>query len=342
MSGARRASQAASAAPPAACADAGSDAWADALLAARLLAGDAGLGGAVVRAPAGPVRDAWLAAYRAAAAGPIVRLPLHVDDDRLLGGIDLAATLAAGRPVATRGLLAEAAGGTLVVPSAERVSAALAGRLAAAMDAGLRVVLLDEGEGDEGAPSVLAERCGLWVGLPATRSGVSRDLDNVDDFLPPSPPVSEANGERGGTWGNAASPEAALSRSTSPTPALPALRRSASGGEGEEGALRIASDEDDAVATLCATALAFGVGSARAGVFALRAARALAVEGAGVDDAVTAAARLVLGPRATRLPAVHAEDDAPSSDADAPPPSGDPTDGASDGDARPHADSVVA
>ncbi len=103
-----------------------------------------------MRAPAGPGRDAWLAAYRAAATGPVVRLPLHVDDDRLLGGTDLAATIAAGRPVTTRGLLAEAAGGTVIVAMAERIAPALAGRLAAAADAGLRLVLLDEGEDDEG------------------------------------------------------------------------------------------------------------------------------------------------------------------------------------------------
>ena len=37
---------------------------------------------------------------------PLQRLPLHAADDRLLGGLDLSATLQAGRPVAERGLLA--------------------------------------------------------------------------------------------------------------------------------------------------------------------------------------------------------------------------------------------
>ncbi len=258
---------------------------ADALIAARLLAADAGLGGAVVRAPAGPQREAWLAAYRAAAAGPLVRLPLHIDDDRLLGGIDLAATIAAGRPVATRGLLAEAAGGTVVVPLAERIGPALAGRLAAAMDGGLRVVLLDEGEGDEGVPAALAERCGLWVdvsGRETAAAPAAAPAPRADEVGPP-PAGSDAS-TRGADRDGAA--------------------------QGAGGAALT----DEAVGALCATALAFGVDSARASVFAVRAARiAAALDGrAAVADAdLTAAARLVLAPRATRLP--------PSPEADAPP-----------------------
>ncbi len=223
---------------------------ADALTAARLLAADAGLGGAVLRAPAGPAREAWLAAYHDAATGPVVRLPLHIDDDRLLGGTDLAATIAAGRPVATRGLLAEAAGGTVVVAMAERIGPALAGRLAAAMDAGLRAVLLDEGEGDEGVPAALAERCGLWLTLPAAPAqgaGESQRQDAGDEA-----PVN------------------------------------------------------DGIAALCGTAFALGVASARAGVFALRTARAsatLAGRSGIADSDLLTAARLVLAPRATRLPA---------------------------------------
>ena len=233
----------------------------DTLLAARLLAADAGLGGAVVRAPAGTPRDAWVAAYRAAATGPVLRLPLGIDDDRLLGGIDLAATLAAGRPVAARGLLAEVAGGTLIVTMAERIDTALAGRLAAAVDGGgVRLILLDEGEGDEAVPPALGERCGLWLSLPATAP------PQDDASAPPEPlPLAAVRAESG--------PEA-------PIPSA-------------------------AIDTLCATAFAFGIDSARAAVFAVRAARGCAVlagRNEVDDDDVATAARLVLGPRATRLP----------------------------------------
>jgi hypothetical protein len=79
------------------------DPWADALAAAGLLAVDpAGLGGAIIRGFPGPARDSWLGALKAAlpADAPIRRAPSHIDDERLLGGLDLSATLAAGRPVA--------------------------------------------------------------------------------------------------------------------------------------------------------------------------------------------------------------------------------------------------
>ena len=237
----------------------------DALLAARLLAADAGLGGAVVRAPAGPMRDAWVAAYRAAATGSVLRLPLGIDDDRLLGGIDLAATLAAGRPVTARGLLAEVAGGTLIVTMAERIDTALAGRLAAAVDGGVRLILLDEGEGDEAVPPALSERCGLWLNLPATTASPQ------DHATAPPEPIS-----------------------------LGATRA-----ESEPAAVAPA-----AIDTLCATALAFGIDSARAAVFAVRAARGCAVLAGRIevdDDDVATAARLVLGPRATRLPVAQGD-----------------------------------
>ena len=113
----------------------GAAAWADAGLAAALLAVDPGLGGAVLRARAGPARDAWMEMFaRLASDRPMVRVPPGIEDDRLLGGLDLAATLAAGRPVRSAGLLEEAAGRTLVLPMAERTAPGLAARLNAARD----------------------------------------------------------------------------------------------------------------------------------------------------------------------------------------------------------------
>jgi magnesium chelatase subunit D len=110
------------------------------------------------------VRDRWLALLRELlpAGAPMRRLPTHATDGRLLGGLDLAATLGAGRPVAERGLLAEADGGLVVAVMAERMPAATAARLATVLDTGevlierdglalrhatrIGVVALDEGE----------------------------------------------------------------------------------------------------------------------------------------------------------------------------------------------------
>ncbi|MBT9455497.1 MAG: magnesium chelatase subunit D [Burkholderiaceae bacterium] len=141
-----------------------------ALQAAWLLAIDPqGLGGLCLRGPPGPARDAVLAQLRAALpeGAPWRRLPAQIDDERLLGGLDLGLSLAAGRPVAQAGLLAEVAGGVLLLPMAERLGAELAGRLAMALDrpsSGLCCVALDEGQDEqERPPACLTERLALIV-----------------------------------------------------------------------------------------------------------------------------------------------------------------------------------
>ncbi|WP_046115008.1 magnesium chelatase subunit D [Aquincola tertiaricarbonis] len=149
---------------------------ADARLAIALLAVDpAGLGGVWLRAPAGPVRDAWLALLRGLLpeGTPLRRMPSHIGDDRLLGGLDLGATLQARRPVRQAGLLQEAAGGLVLLALAERLPAATAGRIAAVLDASsgrdaaaaVGVVALDEGEADEAPPAALTERLALHLVL---------------------------------------------------------------------------------------------------------------------------------------------------------------------------------
>ena len=252
--------------------------------AAALLAVDPALGGATLRAPAGPARDAWLEALRghlaAAAPGgapapssvPWRRLPPGVAEGRLIGGLDLSATLAAGRPVAERGLLAEAAGGVLVVPMAERLGGGAAGLVAGALDTGEIVVerdgiaarsaaqfmciLLDEGIDDERAPTALVERLAFHLDLAGLRPAEIENDDDVD--------IAAAHAR------------------------LPAV-----------------SAGDDVLEAIAAAGLAFGVPSLRVAGLALRAAKAAAAF-AG-HDAVAAedlelAAALVIAPRATQLP----------------------------------------
>ena len=111
----------------------------DALIAATLFARDPSLlGGMVIKAHAGPVRDRYLDFLKShiAPGTPFRKLPLSIQDERLLGGLDLSATLNAGKPVLSKGLLAEVHGGVLLVPMAERMSGPLAARLASAMDRG--------------------------------------------------------------------------------------------------------------------------------------------------------------------------------------------------------------
>jgi magnesium chelatase subunit D len=155
------------AAEPEAAPDPLPDAWTRAALALAVLAVDPGLGLAV-RARAGPVRDRWLAGLARLAPGPILRLHPAMDAEALTGGLDLAATLSAGRPVRRAGLMARP--GTLLMPMAERCPPDLAGRLAAALDGepGRALVALDEGAGpDEALPPALAERLALRLDLGA-------------------------------------------------------------------------------------------------------------------------------------------------------------------------------
>lgn len=287
----------------------GPAAWADATLAAILLAVDPDrLRGIVLRARPGPVRDRWLAWFRTLfpESVPFRRLPPGVGDERLLGGLDLAATLRAGRPVAERGVLAEADGGVLIVPMAERIPPPLAARLAAVLDRGevvaerdglalrhaarIALVLIDESAGeDERCPAALSERLALLADLTSVPLG-----------------------------------EAALPDVNADTIARAQQR------------LRAVTVTDAAVEALCQTALALGIGSLRAPSLALSAARAAAAlhgrEEIGEEDLI-AAGRLVLAPRATVLPAPTEESEAPPDrepeDAAAPdrPPEGDDTEG---------------
>jgi magnesium chelatase subunit D len=116
-----------------------------------------------------PARDALVAAIGEKL--PTRRLPAHVDDERLLGGIDIAASLAAGKPVETKGILAEAEGAVLVVPMAERMDEALAGRLAQALDEKrVALILLDDARAaDEGPPLALMERLAFQCDLTHSR-----------------------------------------------------------------------------------------------------------------------------------------------------------------------------
>jgi magnesium chelatase subunit D len=256
-------------------------AWDDAVLAAALFALDPpGTGGVALRARPGPVRERWLGLLGRllAESFPLVRVPVHVADGRLLGGLDLAATLRSGRPVAERGLLAQADGGVVQLAMAERVPGATCAHLIAVMDAGevvlerdgiaarmpsrFGVVALDEGIGeDERMPSALLDRLGFHLDLAGIGIREARDSDSQAEGL-----------------------AAARAR-------LPSIRAT-----------------DEVAESLCAAALALGIDSLRGSLLAVRVARlsaALAGRDAVADEDVAAAARLVLAPRATRLPAAE-------------------------------------
>ena len=150
---------------------ASSERWALALRAAALLAANPpGIGGVVLRARPGPVRDRWVDAV--ARRIRVRKLPASADAEALDGGLDLTATLAAGRPVHRPGLLVETAGSILIVPMAERLAPALAARLCSAIDAdGPLLVLFDEstGDGDDHVSPALEDRLAVHLDLDPVR-----------------------------------------------------------------------------------------------------------------------------------------------------------------------------
>lgn len=298
------------------------DPWLRAALACALCAVDpVGTGGVRLHAQAGPVRDAWLAQLRdmLPPGTPMRRVPFNVTDGRLLGGLDLTATLRAGRPVAERGLLVDAHGGFVLLAMAERLPPGTAARVTAVMDAGevalardgialtsaaaFAVIALDEGLEDEPLSTALCDRLAFHLDLDGLRAQTCTPL-----------PVSAADIEQ--------------ARARLPAVIVP----------------------PGATEALAATALALGVTSMRALLQSVRVARAAAAldgrDAVAADD-VTLAAQLVLAPRATQFPTSETApeqadasppepDDTPPEDT--PPPEPEAEQDASDSDAQPPAD----
>ena len=238
-----------------------------------------GLGGVSLRAAAGQPREEWLARLKELlpVGTPQRRIPLNINDAALLGGLDLGATLGAGRAVAQLGVLAHADGGVVVLAMAERVLPATAARLAVVLDtqvvaierdglalkvpARLGVVALDEGiSDDEQVAAALLDRMAFLLRLaPSDEAG---EADGADDWQ---------------------AKDVAFARGLLPRVCV----------------------SDEVVQALCAAALALGVYSLRAPLFAIKAARcAAALDGLLEVNAhhTALAARLVLAPRATQLP----------------------------------------
>ena len=256
----------------------GQSAWFDAQTTAALLAIDPhGLGGICVKSQFGPIRDVWFAFLETqiAPGAHFQKIPLQIQDEQLLGGLDLESTLQYGRPIYSTGLLAKSHGGFIVLPMAERVSPHTIAHILQVVDRGevrhpqqtnefapclFGMIALDEGIGpDESIHPRLAEHMAFEVRLDQL------SLNDCKDSLEITPAVIAEAKQR-----------------------LPEI-------------------ECDArfIESLMQSAAAFGVDSIRAGLFAVRAAKALAAlrnQQAVTEDEVVDAARLVLSHRATRMP----------------------------------------
>lgn len=241
------------------------------------------IGGIVLRDSSAGAQE-WIAALRGLLPPSlrVLRLPASATDDRIFGGLDLAATIATGTPVAERGVLADADGGVVVIPLVERMPVATQARLGAVIDTGIATVLRDgvNAQFDARFALIVIDESDeeVWGVAAPLRDRLALVLDGdvrVDHALLPT----------------AADVRAARERVTGVHAADEVLR---------------------GLGGLC---VAFGIASERAARYALWTARALAALDARDDVGeadVALAVQLVLAPRATRLPPV---------DEPAPPPS---------------------
>ena len=268
------------------------DAWDLAQLALLLLQVDPhGLGGVWLKAGYSPARQTWLAQLHALGL-PVMRMPHHIDQERMLGGIDLSVTLAKGRVVEQIGLLAQANKGMVVVPMSEKLSPQTLAMLLQAHDQGqvhalaigathasrFGLVALDESQEDEpGVASKLKERLALWI-----------EMDTVD-----------------------------IAMSQEKIEALSAQELA----EVRSVLVKIQATEAQ-MRALCEVAFALGIDSMRAPLLALR----LACVHAAIHDRefleeedLRIAAQMVLSPRATRIPSNQDTESAQPSEPPPPP-----------------------
>jgi magnesium chelatase subunit D len=187
--------------------------WLRALQVAQLLViNPHGLGGVILRARSGPVRDRWLAYLNTVAqlGGmrlPLRKMPLRISDENLIGGIDLDQTLRTGKAVLRQGLLAQCDQQLLLMPMAERVEVGAVAKVVSALDNGFisierdgqsrrieshfGVVALDEGiEDDEHPNEKIRQRAAFLLNLDILGW---RDLPETDDdFVPDSQSLQDA------------------------------------------------------------------------------------------------------------------------------------------------------
>ena len=274
----------------------GQSAWFDAQTTAALLAIDPhGLGGICVKSQFGSIRDAWFA-FLGTQISPnahFQKIPLQIQDEQLLGGLDLEATLQYGKPVYSTGLLAKSHGGFIVLPMAERISPHTIAHILQVVD-----------RGEVRHPQNTAEFTPCAFGMIAFDEGIAPD-ESIHPRLAEHMAFEVRLDQLG------------LNDCTDSLEITPAVIA--------EAKKRLLEIECDAsfIESLLQSAAAFGVDSIRAGLFAVRAAKALAAlrnQDAVTEDEVVDAARLVLSHRATRMPSSREEQEPDESADDAEPP----------------------
>lgn len=288
----------------------GLDAARQALL---LLAVDPALGGVVLAAGVGTGKSTLMRSFaHFIGVEPFVELPVGVTEDRLLGGLDLEATLATGTRTHRSGLLARANGGLLYADGVNLLDESTINHILAATDSGVvrvereglslvepaHFALLATYDPAEGPPRRhLLDRVGLIVAPIAQASAPARAEVIRRNLLVPSPAA----------WTE--EEQVLLDMVREARQMLPSVRIT-----------------DAQIEQLAATALVLGVEGHRADIFATCAAlasAALAGREEVEEEDLERAIRYVLLPRATRAPQFEPEEEeqpAPPDQTPTPPP----------------------
>lgn len=283
------------------------------------------LRGIAFAGPAGSGKSALLHGLAALLPDlPFEMLPLGSDEEALLGGLDLEATLARGARVVRHGLLARADGGLLAAEDCNLLPEGTVNLLLGALDAGevriereglslrspCRLRLVATFDPAEGPPRAhLLDRIGLIVPLPRLAPAGARG-EIVRRHLSPAADLWEED--------------------------LAVLRDVVAVARASLGDIRLSEPQ---ARELTRAAVALGVQGHRADLFAQLAARAsaaLALRDAVQREDLELAVRLVLVPRATQQPTAPptepppATETPPQSSEDSPPDP--PTEPPADGD----------
>jgi magnesium chelatase subunit D len=257
-----------------------------------LLAVDPRLQGVVIAAGSGTGKSSLARGFRALLdpATPFVELPLHADEDSLLGGLDLEATLRAGRRIIRQGIFARAHGGVVYVDSLNLLPDSCAHLLLSALEHG--AIRLER----DGVSARVPARFSLVATYDPAEGVPTRHLLDRAGLLVVAPPAPGTEQRAQAVRHNLTLP---LGEWEAEAELVSALIRAA------RAQLPLVTIADAQIEQLAAAATAFGVEGQRADLFAARAACAAAalalrerVEHADLDLAL----RLVIAPRATRHP----------------------------------------
>ena len=258
-----------------------------------LAAVDSSLGGVLIPATVGSGKSTLARAFaRILPEGtPFVELPLNITEDRLLGGLDLEVALSTGKRVIEKGLLAKANGGVLYVDSFNLLDSTSEAYLIDALSRG-KVLIERDGVSD------VHEARFILVGTYNPAEGDVRMglLDRIGLIVPFTPSIDEkfrAEVVRRVHFQSHRDDDADEDK------ILQGLILQA------RDLLPRVEIRDEEISGLVQTALSLGVEGNRADVFAVKAALASAALAGRLDvdeEDLKLAARLVLLPRATRIP----------------------------------------